>query len=267
MLTGPTIGAFRLPLAAAGVVLLTGHAGAWTVSKAATCQTIGNYEYGHQVSIATRQTARNAYMTVVGKWQPSPMVTIVTIDTFGKGKVTVQRLCATDPWATGGTCTGSKVTQQTNPGWGLANVLSAAKDALAPKGLLPPLPAKVPVPVVFSEKWGGGGLPIAISVSVTGPRCARRYDEVRRPDGSIRTFGPTVIPANGKFPITQAAFQADFPKSGTYAIRSRIFLWAGTSWLPSDWSNWYQFPFAMKFGAKLPPGNVKQIPPPPPPKP
>ena len=201
-------------------------------------------------------------MSVVGEWWPSPKFTTVTIDTFGKGKVTVQRLCAADPWATGGTCTGTKVASQTNPGWGLANVLSAAKDALAPQGLLPPLPAKLPVPVVFSEKWGGGGLPIAISVSVTGPRCARRYDEVRRPDGSIKTFGPTVIPQNGKFQITQALFQADFPKSGTYAVRARIFLWAGASWVPGDWSNWYQFPFAMKLSAKQPPGNVKQIPPP-----
>jgi hypothetical protein len=247
-----------------------GEARAWTVSKASACNGTSTYQYSHQVTIVTGSTAQNTYMSVSGEWWPSPKFTTVHINTFGKGSVTVQRLCKTDPWASGDACTGNKVTAQTNSGWGLANVLKAAPDALAPKGILAPPPAKVPVPSIYSEKWGGGGLPLAINVAGTGPRCSLRIDEVRDPNGLVGAIGPTAVKAGGaKFQLTQAAFQQKFQKSGTYAIRSRLRLWTGGGWLEGEWSPWYGFPFAVavKGGLKQPPGNVKQIPPPPPPKP
>jgi hypothetical protein len=147
---------------------------------------------------------------------------------------------------------------------GLPNVLKAAPDVLAPKGILAPPPAKVPVPQIFSEKWGGGGLPVAIAVSGTGQRCSLRKDEVRAPGGMVKTWGPHAIKAGGdKIQLTQALFQQMYKDSGTYAVRSRIFLWSGNGWIEGDWSPWFEFAFGV-VARRGPPGNVQPVQPPPP---
>lgn len=82
----------------------------------------------------------------------------------------------------------------------------------------------------------------------------------------MHAIGPTAVSAGGgKYQLTQQTFQQKFPKSGTYAIRSRLHLWTGHGWLDGDWSPWPEFTHivTVKVGLKQPPGNMKQIPPPP----
>lgn len=242
-------------------VLCAGAAGpvrAWTVLSAKSCETAGSYQYQKQVTLTGVAIAQNTLVSVTAEWRPSPLLTQLTINTLGKGSVSVRQLCKADSWAGNATCTDTKVTSQSSPGWGIAQVTKAAPDALAPKGLVP-FPAAVPVPAVASQAWGGGRLPIMIAVSGTGARCSKRFDELRLPNGAVNPWGPWNIPPGGiKYTITEGLI-AGHKQYGTFALRSRIDLWTGAGWKAGAWSPWVGFVYAptLKRG---PPGSFQQAP-------
>jgi len=236
----------------------TGPAGAWTLKSATSCNQAGSYAYASQVTIVTGATAQNTLMSVTGEWRPSPGLTTIKIDTMGRGSVSVRRLCVRDPWAVSAPCTDQNVAAQSNPAWGLAQILKAAPDVLAPKNLLPSVPAKIPVPVITSEAWGTGGLPLVIRVSGLGPRCAMRFDEMRVPGGKVYKIGPSPVGPSGAHKI--AAQQIQFYKlSGPYALRSQIALWTGSEWRFGGSSPWFAFQYAPTV-KRAPPGSVQPVP-------